>query len=149
MYGTITVRKPSKSSSIPFFNNVSTMSLSHFMKESIPGIKSPLKSIKSTWDKILFPKAQVRNWGDDSLVFFMVNSYGYMYITTFTQRSGPLAFNKTIARATSLKWRSRKWPFFWAAHCSHRTGKVRHIFYEFNLERDQPKEPFRQRPRRG
>ena len=44
MYGTNTIRKPSKSSSIPFFDNVSTMSLSHFMEESMPGIKSPLKS---------------------------------------------------------------------------------------------------------
>ena len=46
MYRTNTIRKPSKSSLIPFFNNVSTMSLSHFMKESMPGIKSPPKPIE-------------------------------------------------------------------------------------------------------
>ena len=46
MYRTYTIRKPSKNSLIPFFNNVSTMSLSHFMKESMPGIKSPPKPIE-------------------------------------------------------------------------------------------------------
>ena len=45
IYRTNTNRKPSKNSLIPFFNNVSTMSLSHFMKESVLGIKSPPKLI--------------------------------------------------------------------------------------------------------
>ena len=40
MYRTNTIQKPSKSSLIPYFNDVSTMSLSHFMKESMQGIKS-------------------------------------------------------------------------------------------------------------
>ena len=46
MYQTNTNRKPSKSPLIPFFSNVSTMSLSHFMKESMQGIKSPPKPIE-------------------------------------------------------------------------------------------------------